>query len=370
MGPGFWGADMKATVDRLAFVAALARAKGIAGGKGMPALANVRLMTFGDSLEVASTDLQITYQGSIPATDTEPGVRLVNAALFYDVIRAMPGELVTVALVDERLLVTSASSVVMRINSTEDRAYPDLVDPSTFTMWDVDGAVLAAALRQVLPVVSRDESRPGLCAVNITAAGDASLLTASDGRRLHQAAGPGWALPAVQVPLRAAGVVREFLDGPVKLGVDGEKPPSLMVVRNAAGDTMTVRLGDAAFPDVSPILKARPGHVATFSAAEMGAAVRRTCMLAEGETRTLSLAFDGNQLAGGLVLTSGETDRAREVVAVAGRHPEAVIRINAKMLSEALAAAGEGASLLFGEVLTPVHVVAPGFQAVIMPQRG
>lgn len=357
---------MKATIDRAAFVAALGRARGIAGGKGMPVLANDLLRVGDDALEVAATDLHVTYQGSIPATHTEPGTRLVNAALFYDVVRSMPCELVDVSLDGERLLVTTGGGggrVLMHINSSEDRAYPDLVDPGAFAMVDVDGAALAEALRQVLPVVSRDESRPNLCAVSIETVHGVAMLTASDGRRLHRAKGPEWSLPTMLIPSRAASLVRDFLSGPGKIGVD-DNAPTLLAVRNAAGDTIVLRLVDGMFPDVSAILKT-PEYEATFSITEMGAAVRRVCLMADSELRTLTLAFTGSQV----VLTSGETDRAREVVTVGGTHPAKTIRINAKMLSDALACAGEGAALLFGETLAPVHVVSPGFQAVIMPQR-
>lgn len=358
---------MKATVDRAVFVAALARGKGIAGGKGMPALANVRLRVADGVLEVAATDLQTTFIAGLSATGTEPGTRLVNASLFHEVVRAMPaGEMVTVRLEDERLLVTTVGSAAMRVNSSEASGYPVLVDPSTFPLVDADGDALAVALRQVLPAVCRDESRPNLCAVNVATVNGRAVLTTTDGRRLHQATGPAWSLPTVLVPTRAANAIREFLAGGVRVGIDITPSPTTLVVQAAAGDTLVVRLMDATFPDVGAILRQHHADEATFSASEMAGAVRRVSTMADSDLRSIALAFTGTDR---VVLTSGEADRARETVTVAGKHSAVTLRVNARMLSEVLAGAGDGASMRFGDALAPLHVVSPGFVGIVMPQR-
>lgn len=126
----------------------------------IPALEGILLTASESSLTITSYDLEIGMTTTLPATVTEPGSIVLNAKLFSDILRKLPGDSVNIVC-DEKLLTTVTSGVseftILGIPSEEFPEIPTLTECETF---EVPQGLLASMIRQTLFCISADDSKP------------------------------------------------------------------------------------------------------------------------------------------------------------------------------------------------------------------
>jgi len=167
--------------DTLAEAVATAQRTVASRSGALPVLQDLRITAGDDGLELVGSDLEITNRVHVPAAVEEAGVAVVPK-LIGEIVRKLEGDQVTVVVTgDEAVISAGRFTTSLRLKPADD--YPRLA-PSDGQGVRVDAAAFAAALRQVVRAASKDDLRPILTGVLLTAHGAGLRLVATDSYRL------------------------------------------------------------------------------------------------------------------------------------------------------------------------------------------
>lgn len=350
---------MKFRADRAEFAEAATWALRSVGARAtLPALSGVRLEVTGDRLVLASTDLEIASELSIPVSVEREGVALVPGRLLGDVVRSLPPAGVSAEVDGDRLhLACGRARFDLRLMPAED--FPPLPEHA-------DGAATAVlkaeefvrTVSQVARAASTDDARPVLTGVSLEATAGALTATATDSYRLAVRTVPweqGAEMTAL-VPRRAlveAQRAADTLGSEVRLVLEPAQVTFLFGDRR-----ITTRLIEGKFPDVRQLLPASHERRLDVDRAEFSEVVKRVAVVGaeSGSTVTpvtLHLTADTVRVTAG----SGEVGQAEESMPGTLEGDDLVIAFNPRYLTDGLEAAGtERIRMEFRDELKPAVI--------------
>ncbi len=342
---------MKIRVDRDVLAEALAWvARALPTRPVVPVLSGLRLDA-GTGLTLSCFDYEVSATAQIEAEIGEPGTVIVPGRLLAEITRSLPALAVEIT--------TDADSVNLTCGSAEftlfalpAEEYPDLPAPPPLA-GTVDGGVLGAAISQVGPAASRDDTLPMLTGVCLDIDGRTLTLAATDRYRLAVRETP-W--EPVQPGLRAAALVpaRTLADaaramtpgvpvsvafGPGAPGAkpgDEPRPAEGMISFGIGGRRLTTRLIGGEFIRYRSRFPTEFGGRADVPPGPFTEAVRRVSLVAD-RASPVRLTFGPGQ-----VLIEAQTEgraRAVETVPADFRGEEPVIAFNPHYLLDGLVAA-------------------------------
>jgi DNA polymerase-3 subunit beta len=327
------------------------------------------LLQAADGLTLSCFDYEVSARVQVDAEVAEPGTVLVPGRLLAEITRSLPSLPVEFADDPDGVSLTcgSASFTLVTLPVEE---YPDLPALSQ-TAGTVDGGDLAAAVGQVAPAASRDDTLPLLTGVNLEVDGGTMTLAATDRYRLAVRDLPwspsrpdisgAYLVPArtlvdaartmaAGVPLtiklrsdrdRDADLAGEYGDAAAGDPEPGRPPASrtadAMIGFESAGRRLTTRLIAGEYIKYRSRFPDDFACQADMPAAPFIEAVRRVSLVAERGS-AVRLSFGGGE-----VTVEAETQgraRAREVVRADFRGVEPVIAFSPHFLLDGIAAAG------------------------------
>ncbi len=349
---------MKFQVDRDALAEALAWvARALPTRPVVPVLSGLRLEA-ADGLTLSCFDYEVSATAQIEAEVAEPGTVIVPGRLLAEITRSLPALAVEFSTDADvvNVICGSAEFALFTLPADEYPALP-AAPPLAGT---VDGGLLSAAISQVGPATSRDDTLPMLTGVCLDIDGDTLTLAATDRYRLAVRAVP-W--HPVRPELRAAALVpaRTLADAaramtpgvPVGIAFDtgpeaaaggpsggrGDaepRPAEGMISFTVGGRRLTTRLIGGEFIRYRSRFPAEFGGRAEVPGALFTDAVRRVSLVAD-RASPVRLRFSP-----GSVLIEAQTEgraRAVETVPAEFRGGEPVIAFNPHYLLDGLTAA-------------------------------
>jgi DNA polymerase III subunit beta len=345
---------MKFTVERDTLAEAVTwAARALPSRPVIPVLGGLLVHAGDDGLTLSCFDYEVSARMRVPAEVAEPGEVLVPGRLFADITRSLPG--LPVEFADDpdgiTMICGDAAFTVATLPSGE---YPELPDLPLLA-GVVDGAVLAAAIGQVAPAASRDDTLPVLTAVSLEFTGGMISLAATDRYRLA-VRDLGWSPApwiagqdradgrvAVLVPARTlADAARMMSPGvPVRVMLrdgagDGDGDGDAMIGFECGERRLTTRLLAGEFIRYRSRFPAEFGCTADLPAEAFAEAVRRVSLVAERGT-PVQLSFAPGRVTIGAA-TQGQA-RAREIVAAEFSGDEPVIAFSPHYLLDGIIAA-------------------------------
>ena len=301
----------------------------------LPVLSGLRMVLEGDHLAVTGSDLDLTITVTVEVNGQGDGIAVLPAKLAADIVRHFEPGGIEVDATGDRPRVSGGRSEFF-LNAIPADEYPTPPETSGESV-TLQAGHLAEGLRQVVKAASRDESRPILTGVLMTAEDDGLRLVSTDSYRLAVRDLPGTAAlrpgQKVLVPSRALDEVARLLEDDTDVSlVLGERDATFEV----AGLQVSTRLIDGEFPDYRKLIPAqRPKPLIVGRQAFMDA-LRRVKLMAQEHTPVrLTMQPDG------LVLRTVNTDLG-----------EAVEELDAKYDGEELEVAFNPEFLLHGLEVT------------------
>ena len=167
--------------DTLAEAVATAQRTVASRSGALPVLQDLRLTATENGLELIGSDLEITNRVQVPAEVEETGVAVMPKLLGEIVRRLEPGPVTVAVTGDEAVITAGRFSTSLRLKPAED--YPRLASNDGSGV-RLDAAMFASALRQVVRAASKDDLRPILTGVLLTAHAGGLRLVATDSYRL------------------------------------------------------------------------------------------------------------------------------------------------------------------------------------------
>lgn len=267
------------------------------GRTGLGASGGVMISTTDSGIELAATDLETSVRLPAAAQVERPGRALVPARLLLDVVRMAPGSDVECELdaADQSFAVRSKSNAV-RLRVLREDDFPALPRPGGEST-TLPGAAFASAVGQVGRAASRDETRPLLTGVSLTAEGGKLRVVATDSYRLAvkeiEIAAGGESFQAT-VPARALTEAARLAQQEDAEDVSASRTDNQMIfsINNVM---LASRLIDGHFPDYRQLLPESVEHELRFATDELLDVVRRISLVAQKNT-PLRLALKEGEL--------------------------------------------------------------------------
>jgi len=362
---------VKLRCERDTLVEALQTAGRAVSGRGgqLPVLSGLHLVLSGDELVVTGSDLELTIARTLTVNGETNGTAVIPAKLLIDVVRSLEAGAIELDLSELDLTIRGGRSE-FSIRTIPSDEFPQLVGAEGPEV-KIEAASFVAALGQVVPAASSDDSRPILTGVLMAPSEVGLRLVATDSYRLAVAEVPGASVlegdQSVLVPSRALGEVRRVV---------GEAPELTLRLsdKNASfeidGLVVTTGLIEGDFPKYQGLIPTTQSNELSVPREAVLDAVRRVRLLAQ-ESTPIRLVMNGDGLE--IVAITQDVGEGHETVDAAYSGEELTVAFNPSFLLDGLdIAPGEEITLHTIDSLKPAVIRCPGnehFLYLLMPVR-
>jgi len=343
-----------------------------------PLLTSVLVVADTGGLTLSGTNLEIDLRCFVPAEVPQGASFVAPAHLFAQIVRNLPGEIVTLELRGVQLVMQAGGSD-FNLQTGDLAAYPDLTFPDT-TDAEIDSAELARSLDSVRYAASNEAFQAVFRGLKVEQHQEKVRVVASDGFRLalrdFTVPNTDQAERTLIVPARSADeLVRMLRDGPAALTY-GDGMLGVRTDRFA----MTVKLLDGDFPDYERVIPKDIKMKVTLSAATLREAVSRVAVLADKNANNrvecvFTRSSDGDFTPGRLTLEAeGDYGRAQDVLSAETSGTESALTVgyNAKYLLDALEPIDGDVTVHLSGGSSPTLFTCSkdaGYMAVVVPLR-
>lgn len=288
--------SLRLAVDQTQLVDALATVgRAVSTRSIIPALSGIQLLAETGALTLTATDGDLSIRTKLPAEVAVGGVVVVPGRLLVDVARQLPAGEVTAGVVDGGVLELRCGSASFKIRLLPAEDFPAMPELEG-TPVELPVNAFSETIEQVARSASRDETRPHLTGILISAEGERLRCVATDSYRLAvrttKLGSPVGGRIEANVPARALQEVVRVLDGndTARITLTDRQ------IAFSAGETLIVsRLIDGQFPDFEQLLPDGYEHELDIDVSELLDAVRRVSLLAQRNT-PLKLSFSEGQV--------------------------------------------------------------------------
>jgi DNA polymerase-3 subunit beta len=367
---------VKISLDRDTLLTQLQTVSRVASTRSaIQALSGVQLAATSSGCELRATDMDVGLRVPLEAEVIREGTVVLPARLTLDVIRSLPSAEVTLELRSaEQDVEIKAGNATFDIRTLRAEDFPPFPEPEPESAVQLPAAAFVQTATKVAGSASRDETRPVLTGILVSAADRELRMVATDSYRLsvkettlETPLSSGF---EVNVPARALQELARL----VSAGTDDEE----LVVSVRANQVLftlgkivlSSRLIDGQFPNYRQLLPETFEHELQLSGGEFTDVVRRISLLAQ-KNAPLRLAFAEGELT--VSAQTPDVGEARESLPLAFTGEPLEIGFNAEFLRAGLEAIEDSDVVL--KLISPLR---PGliesadesrFRYLIMPIR-
>jgi DNA polymerase-3 subunit beta len=265
------------------------------------ALSGVQLAATPSGVELRATDMEIALRVPLTADVAREGTVVLPARLLLDVARSLPKGAETVSLElrpEQQDVEIVAGSAKFHLRTLRAEDFPPLPEPGGDTVVTVPAAAFVATIEKVSKSASRDETRPILTGILVSASGADLRMVATDSYRLSvketKLESPLEGGFEANVPARALDELRTIVGTvgaeAIRIGVRSNQ-----VVFEVGGAVLSSRLIDGQFPNYNQLLPESYEHQLRISGEELGDVVKRISLMAQ-KNAPLRLSFGEGEL--------------------------------------------------------------------------
>jgi DNA polymerase-3 subunit beta len=366
---------VKISLERDALFAQLQTVSRVASTRSaIQALSGVLLTASSSGCELRATDMDVGLRVPLEAEVAREGTVVLPARLIVDVVRSLPAEHVSLELRSaEQDVELVAGNATFHIRTLRGDDFPPFPEPDPDSSVELPADAFVSTALKVAGSASRDETRPVLTGILVSAADRELRMVATDSYRLSvkettldTPLSSGF---EVNVPARALQELGRLVNH------DQDEPLSVSVRQNQVLFTLgrvilSSRLIDGQFPNYRQLLPDTFEHELRLGGSELTEVVRRISLLAQ-KNAPLRLAFAEGELT--VSAQTPDVGEARESMPVAFTGEPLEIGFNPEFLRAGLEAIDEGDVLL--KLISPLRpgLIESGdesrFRYLIMPIR-
>lgn len=348
---------MKFTIDRSALLRALGHVQSVVERRNtIPILSNVLMKADGDSLSLATTDMDLEINESVAAKVEKPGSITAPAHTFHDIVRKLPeGESVEIEVNDSgnNMEVRSARSK-FRLSCLPVADFPAIGVGDLPVEFSISAPDLRDIIDRTKFAMSTEESRYYLNGLYLHASEKDGVevlrAVATDGHRLAlfdmplpDSAGD---MPAVIVPRKTVGEIRKLIEDAadtVEISLSESK------IRFAFDHiVVTSKLIDGTFPDYKRVIPEGNDKLVEVDPKVFSGAIDRVSTISDGKSRAVKINLNGKAMT--LSANSQEAGSATEDIEVKSDAPDIEIGFNARYLLDITSLiSGAGCQLLMAD---------------------
>ena len=286
---------MKLSVSRETFLARLSIvARAASTRSAIQTLAGVLIKLEDGRAELQATDTDLGIRAGFEADIAAEGSVVVPGRLLLDVARSLPKpELSLEYRPSEQDVEVISGSAKFHLRTLPLEDFPKLPQPDSARSLAVPAQAFVETIGRVARSASRDETRPHLTGVLVTADGADLRMVATDSYRLSVKETK--LDPPLDGSLEANVPARTLQELSRVVATDGDEQISVTALENqvvfSAGDVvLSSRLVDGRFPNYQQLLPEAYEHELRIERSELVEVVRRISLLAQ-KNAPLRLAF-------------------------------------------------------------------------------
>jgi DNA polymerase-3 subunit beta len=338
------------------------------------ALSGVLLSAGDGKVTLAATDLDLGLETTLDAEVESEGSVLLPGRLFAEVARSLADSNVEIESRETEHDVeirSGSSSFHLRVLPVED--FPKLPKPGDEPGLKIPAPALEASIELVARAASRDDMRPVLTGVLVSASGKEMTMVATDSYRLAvkrtELEGELGGEIEANIPARALRELSRILAS------EGAEEAAISLLTNqavfqAGGILLSTRLIDGQFPNFRQLLPESYEHDVRLMREDLLAVTRRVSQLAQ-RNAPLRLAFASGELT--VAAETPDVGDAKETMPAAFEGEPLEIGFNPEFLKEGIeSVAGEEVLMRLISPLRPgllEPVEGDEFRYLVMPIR-
>ena len=366
---------MKISCEREALLRQLQTVSRVASARSaIQALSGVQLLAAGSGCELQATDMDVGLRVPLEAEVIREGTVVLPARLLLDVVRLLPADSISLELrASEQDVELVSGNATFHIRTLRAEDFPPFPEPQTDGAVSIPLEAFVSTALKVASSASRDETRPVLTGILVSASDRELRMVATDSYRLSvKETTLEDTLPSgfeVNVPARA---LQELAR--VAGHVEGEElrisVRQNQVLFELSGIVLSSRLIDGQFPNYRQLLPETFEHELRLAAGELTEVVRRISLLAQ-KNAPLRLSFKPGELT--ISAQTPDIGEALESLPVPFQGEPLEIGFNPEFLRAGLEAIEEGDVLM--KLISPLRpgLIESGdesrFRYLIMPIR-
>jgi DNA polymerase III subunit beta len=252
----------------------------------------------GGGVELRATDMEVGLRVPLEAKVERAGTVVLPARLLLDVVRTLPGGDVSLELRSaEQDVEIVGGTARFHIRTLRGEDFPPLPEPGGDQVVSMPAPAFVDTIARVSRSASRDETRPILTGILVSATGDELRMVATDSYRLSvketRLEAPLEGGFEANVPARALDELGRLVRDEVKeirIGVRANQ-----VVFEVGGAALSSRLIDGQFPNYRQLLPEGYEHELTVARDELLEVVRRVSLMAQ-KNAPLRLSFSEGEV--------------------------------------------------------------------------
>ncbi len=301
----------------------------------LPILSTFLLESKGDGkITLTANDLDVSLTNTLSCEIDSAGAVAVPGKKFFEIIRSLPEDTVTINTDGERISIKCRKSRFKMVGKNAEE-FPKLPEQKTIAKLDIPTATLDEMVTKTSYAVSNDLTRPALCGVLWEVKKGSLNMVATDGHRLAK----------VELPKAASGVEEnEFIVSPKALNLLRSLSDETDEVRvSMAENHITFDLGDSIiysrliegpFPDYNQVIPKKNEKKLVVSRNELTHACKRVSILSSVITHQIKLVVEDDRLT--LSVNTPDVGEAVEEVTCSYDSSKMEIGYNARYLLDIL----------------------------------
>jgi DNA polymerase III subunit beta len=366
---------LKLSISRETFLGHLSVAvRGVSTRSAIQTLAGVKLDVSGNALELQATDMDLGIRVRAEVGDATDGSVVLPGRLLLDVVRSLPKDDLSLEhRTSEHDVEVISGSAKFHLRTLPGDDFPNLPDPPGDSALRVPAGAFVETINRVARSASRDETRPHLTGVLVTASGKELRMVATDSYRLSV---KETALEEALAGELEANVPARTLQELSRIATGNESERIAVaalenqVVFSAGDVVLSSRLVEGRFPNYQQLLPDAYEHELQMDGTELLEVVRRIGLLAQ-KNAPLRLRFsDGSVEVSAQTPDVGE---ASEALPVPFKGEPLEIGFNPEFFRDGLESAESGGLAL--KLISPLRPgliqsgADGGFKYLVMPIR-
>lgn len=367
---------MKFTCQKQELASALSSvSKALSSKPQMPILSGIYIKAEADTLEIEATDFELGIIVSINADITQPGKMALPGRYFQEVIRKLPGDIVSIAenTEEKSVSITSdqANYTLRTMNAGE---YPEIHRLEGDLHFTIKDNILRSLVKKTVFACSNDESRPIFTGVYMDIDQNTVTMAATNTHRLavkkETFDDPIGSIKLI-IPSKALQELLHILTSeiPSDVRVNCSFNQISFTFENIY---LTSRLIEGAFPDYHRVIPTNLTTKVALKTSEVSAAMDRVSLISRAnDYNVVKLDFHDAQLH--ISSSNPDIGHAEETVPASIEGDGLQIAFNASYLVDVLKTLdSETCTISLHQPLSPITITEPddpNFIYVVTPVR-
>ena len=288
----------------------------ISGSNINPMLQNVKIVAKGKTLELSTTDLEVSVSYMIDTVDIiKPGEMVGPENKIASIVKEWSEDDIEITEEDKKCVIEGKNSYfkILCLDPEEFPTIPKFVDEEYI---EIDKDVLTEMIKKTSFIILGDKTRFGTNGVFLDISGKHIKMVANDGRRLAEVKkkieNPNDIARSCIIPIKGVSQILRIIseqEGTVKLRVEDKR--ILVKTENA---TLCSQLLEGQYPKYEEVIPSNLDKHASLNRSEFTTAIRRGSIMTTDEYKLLKFKFTKGKLE--ISCTSPDVGEAKTVVPV------------------------------------------------------